>query len=76
MHHWTAQQQPVKEKFTVYTRAAAINNYFRAAGKMAGQAQLSKPTQSSPTPHITSPLSLVTLPGLEFPPYKYFSNPI
>ena len=66
MCHWTAQQEPVKKKYTVYTQAAAINNYFRAAGKMAGQAQMSKPT-TSPSPHITSPLSLVTIPVLEFP---------
>lgn len=72
MCHLTAQQQPVKTKFTVYNQASAINNYFRAAGKMAGQAQLSSPTQSSPSPHITSPLSLVTLPVLESLPD--FSN--
>lgn len=70
-----AQQLPVKSKFTVYTQIAAINNYFRAAEKMAGKAQLSKPTHT-PIPHITSPLSLVTVPVLEFPHYKYFTNPV
>lgn len=38
---------------------------------MAGQAQMSKPTQSSLSPHITS-LSLVMLPVLKFLPDKYF----
>lgn len=40
--------------------------------KKVGPAQLSKPTQSSPTSHITSPLSLVTVPALKFPHLKHF----
>lgn len=74
MCHWT-QKQSIKKKVTVYTRATAINNYFRAAGRMAGEAQLSKPTQSFSSPHITSPLSIVTLSLLEILPYKYLCNP-
>lgn len=63
------------EKVTVYTGAAAINNCIRAAGKMASEARLSKPTQSFPSLHMTSPLSLVTLSLFEFLPYKYSCNP-
>lgn len=57
----------------VYTQAVAINNYFRAAGKMAGPAQLSKPTQSSLSPHITS-VSLVILHVLKPLPEIYLYN--
>lgn len=70
MCQWTAQKQRKLQKVTVYTGTAAINNCIRAAGKMAGEAQLSKSTQSFPGLHMTSPLSLVTLSLLELLPYK------